>query len=272
MSDAQRGVDYSAIHRIDSPANRLVREEIWPPGHDLGQQSFATLDYFDHLIRRLGLAEGVRVLDIGSGTGGPAIYLASHSGCHLTGVEINEVGVEVARTLAATSDLGDRIEFVQGDGMAMPFADESFDVVTSMNVMNVFADKVALLREVRRMLRPGGTLAFLSGTFEFGPDDGAARRMIEEGYAIPQYLDSLAGYKSKLLEAGFVIDEVTEYLSDFEGKVAQWLAAWQKHRDAIAAEQGAESTDHHIEYFKVYLALIRAGKAANHLIIAHRPE
>ena len=272
MSSAGIGVDYSEIHRIDSPANRLLRKDVWPPGNDLGQQSFATLRYFDEMVDRLGMAPGVRVLDIGSGSGGPAVYMASRSGCHMTGVEVNEVGVEVAQRIAATSDLGDRIAFVQADGMAMPFGDASFDIAISMNVMNVFPDKVAMFREVRRVLRPGGTWAFLSGTFDFGPGDDGARRMIEEGYAIRQYLDGLAGYKRMLSEAGFVVDEAIEYISDFRNQMERWLAAWITHRDAIAEEQGAERTDHHIEYFKVYLALIEAGRASNHLIISTRPE
>lgn len=266
------GVDYSEIHRIDSPANRRLREDVWPPGHDLGQQSFATLPYFDEMVLRLGMGPGVRVLDVGSGSGGPSVYMATRSGCHMTGLEVNEVGVEVATRLAATSDLGDRIEFVQADGMSMPFDDASFGIVISMNVLNVFADKVAMFREVRRVLRPGGTWAFLSGTFDFGPGDDDARRMIEEGYAIRQHLDTLAGYKRMLAEAGFVVDVAIEYISDFRTQMERWLTAWTRHRDAIAEEQGAERTDHHIEYFKVYLGLIEAGKASNHLIISTRPE
>ncbi|MFP5450517.1 MAG: class I SAM-dependent methyltransferase, partial [Thermoleophilia bacterium] len=162
--------------------------------------------------------------------------------------------------------------FVEADGMDMPFPDASFDIVISMNVMNVFEDKVGLFREVRRVLRPGGTWAFLSGTFEFGEGDEDARERIARGYAIPQYTDSLAGYKAKLREAGFVVDEVTEFISDFRNTMQRWLDGWTTHRDAIAAEQGAEQTDHHIVYFQDYLAMIDAGKASNHFIIASRPD
>ena len=140
MGHETAGVDYSRIHRIDSPANRRLRRDIWPEGHDLGQQSFATLPYFDHLVTRLGMGPDTRVLDLGSGSGGPAIYMASTSGCRMTGLEVNEVGVEVARGLQADAALGDRVEFVLGDGMHMPFDDETFDIAISMNVLNVFED------------------------------------------------------------------------------------------------------------------------------------
>ena len=272
MTHSGIGVDYSEIHRIDSPANRRLRQDVWLPGDDLGQQSFATVRYFDHMVARLGMTEGTRVLDVGSGTGGPAIYMASKSGCLMTGVEVNDVGIEVSRRLAANSGIGDRVSFVQADGMAMPFEDESFDVAISMNVMNVFEDKVGLFREVRRLLRPGGTWAFLSGTFDFDEGDDDIRARMARGYAIPQYTDTLASYKAKLAEAGFVIDEVVEYISDFRVQMDRWRRGWIANRDAIAEEQGAEQTDHHIDYFTCYLEMIDAGKASNHLIISTRPD
>lgn len=272
MGSGTTGIDYSAIHRIDSPANRLIRADVWEPGNDLGQQSFATVRYFDDLSARLGLDASTRVLDVGSGAGGPSIHIAATTGCRMTGVEVNAVGVEVANRLLADAGLGDRVAFVQADGMAMPFEDGSFDAAISMNVMNVFEDKVALFREVRRLLRPGGRWAFLSGTFEFDEGDDDMRRLYERGYAIRQYADSLASYKAKLIEAGFVIDEVVEYISDFRVQIDRWRNAWIRHRDAIAEEQGAEQTDDHIEYFTGYLAMIDAGKASNHLVISTRPE
>lgn len=271
MGSSETGVDYSEIHRIDSPANRALRADVWDPGDDLGQQSFATVRYFDDMVRRLGMDAGSRVLDVGSGTGGPAIHMARVSGCEMTGVEVNDVGIEVAHRLVRGAGMEDRVRFVKADGMAMPFPDDSFDIAISMNVMNVFADKVAMFREVRRLLRPGGTWAFLSGTFAFTDADADIRRRMARGYAIPQYTDTLDGYKAKLREAGFVVDEVVEYISDFRRQMVRWRDGWIAHRDALAAEQGAEQTDHHIDYFTCYLQMIDEGKASNHLVISTRP-
>lgn len=270
--DTQRiGVDYSELHRLDSPANRLIRESIWAREDDIGQQSFATLRYFDEIIHRLDLRDGDRVLDVGSGTGGPAIYIAGKSGCSMVGVEVNEVGVEVSASLVADSTVGDRVEFLLGDAMALPFDDASFDKAISLNVMNVFEDKVGLFREVLRVLKPGGRWAFLSGAFDLGPDDAEVRARLARGYLIPQFYDSIAGYKAKLREAGFVVDEVLEYVSDFRLQVSRWGGAYSTHREEIAKEQGEENTAYHIDYFAAYLEMIDAGKASNALIVSHRP-
>lgn len=265
------GIDYSALHRIDSPANQQLRRDLWEPGDDLGQHSFLTPRYFERIAERLGIGPNTRVLDLGSGTGGPAIHIASHTGCRMTGLEVNPVGVQTARRLLGDTDLGDRVAFLEGDGMHMPFPNAGFDVVLSLNVMNVFQDKIGLFEEVRRVLRPGGIWAFVSGTFNFAKGDDELRERLARGYAIPQYTDTLASYKAKLLAAGFVLTEVVEYISDFRATMARWLDAWTRHRDAIAAEQGAEQTDYHIIYFTTYLDMIDAGKASNHLIISSRP-
>ena len=153
MNKERIGVDYSELHRLDSPANRLIRESIWGTEDDIGQQSFITPRYLDQLVPRLGIGKAAHVLDVGSGAGGPAIYIADRTGCRVSGIEINEVGVDVSRNLAKNSGLEQQTEFHLGDAMEMPFAGETFDLAISLNVMNVFEDKTGLFREVLRVLK-----------------------------------------------------------------------------------------------------------------------
>jgi cyclopropane fatty-acyl-phospholipid synthase-like methyltransferase len=270
MSEKKIGVDYSILHQIDSPANRLIRESIWGKENDIGQQSFISPSYLDELIHRLDINEKSYVLDVGSGVGGPGIYIASKTGCRIAGIDVSDVGVEMSTKIAAKSGLADKTEFHLGDAMDMPFKDGTFDIGISLNVMNVFKDKTGLFREVLRVLKPGGVWAFLSGTFDM-PDDPEVKRKMSRGYLIPQYYDSLPKYRQMLKEAGFEIEEITEYVSDFRVQNKRWGDAYKKHYDEIVKEQGKENTDYHIEYFDTYLSLIDQGKAANHLIISKKP-
>ncbi len=270
MNEKDIGVDYSILHQLDSPANRLIRESIWGKENDIGQQSFITPRYLDEMIRRLGIGKDSYVLDVGSGAGGPAVYIASKTGCRISGIDISDVGVEMSEKLAKRSGLGEKTVFHLGNAMNMPFEDGTFDIAISLNVMNVFEDKVGLFREVLRVLKPGGIWAFLSGTFDM-PDDPDIKRKMARGYLIPQYYDSLPSYRDMLKKAGFDIEEITEYVSDFRVQNKRWGDAYKKHYDEIVKEQGKENTDYHIEYFDTYLRLIDEGKAANHLIISRKP-
>jgi ubiquinone/menaquinone biosynthesis C-methylase UbiE len=101
---------------------------------------------------------GDHVLDIGSGIGGPARYIARRFGCRVTGIDLTAEFCDVARHLTRVLHLGDRVTFEVGNALAMPFGDASFDGAYSMNVSMNIADKAALYREIHRVLKPGGWL------------------------------------------------------------------------------------------------------------------
>ena len=99
-----------------------------------------------------------RILDIGSGIGGPARYVANRFRCHVTGIDLTPEFCEVARHLTALLKLEDRVTFAVGDALAMPFAAASFDGAYTMNTSMNIADKAAMYREIDRVLKPGGWL------------------------------------------------------------------------------------------------------------------
>lgn len=98
------------------------------------------------------------LLDVGSGIGGPARYLANRFGCRVTGIDLTSEFGDVARHLTRLLGLERRVTFETGDALAMPFADASFDGAYSMNVSMNIADKAGFYREIHRVLKPGGWL------------------------------------------------------------------------------------------------------------------
>jgi len=112
-----------------------------------------------NLARLVNVHEGVEILDVGSGVGGPARTLAGEFAARVTGLDITEEFCRVARELTERVGLSDNITFHQGSAMEMPFEDERFDIVwTQFAAMNI-NDRHALYREMFRVLRPGGLLA-----------------------------------------------------------------------------------------------------------------
>ena len=143
------------------------------------------------------------VLDVGSGIGGPARYVASRFGCRVTGIDLTTEFCEVARHLTRLLGLDSRVAFEAGDALAMPFPDGCFDGAYSMNVSMNIADKGALYREIHRVLKPNAWL-LLS---EIAKGEGG-----DLDYPTPwarsagtSFLSTPAATRSGLVEAGFEV-------------------------------------------------------------------
>lgn len=113
------------------------------------------MDEFRRLAARIAdkVAAGSRVLEIAPGPGFLAVELAKR-GLAVTGLDISRTFVELARRNAEAA--GVEIAFEQGNASAMPFADHSFDFLVCRAAFKNFADPVGALREMQRVLKPGG--------------------------------------------------------------------------------------------------------------------
>ena len=110
-------------------------------------------------LRRL--AAGERVVDVGSGAGFDSFIAATQVGASGRVVGVDMTPEMLAKSRATATDLGfDHVEFREGLAEAIPVDDGWADVVISNGVINLCADKQAVFAEIRRVLRPGGTLQF----------------------------------------------------------------------------------------------------------------
>src|SRR5581483_364402 len=105
------------------------------------------------LARLVGITADLSVLDVGSGLGGPARFLAATYGCHVTGVDLSESFVEAARYLTARTGQSDLVSFQAADALHLPFGDGAFDAVLLQHVAMNIADRDSLYREIHRVLK-----------------------------------------------------------------------------------------------------------------------
>ncbi len=113
----------------------------------------------EHFFGHFEVRATDRVLDVGSGIGGTTRLIADRFGAAVTGVDLTPEFVETARELTEMVGLGHRAEFHVGSALDMPVPDSAFDLAVMMHVGMNIADKPALMAEVARSLKPGGTFA-----------------------------------------------------------------------------------------------------------------
>lgn len=157
-----------------------VREALRESGLDpdkLNQSDLARLDHFhiggaaatDALAQLAGIRHTDRVLDLGSGIGGPSRHLASTIGCRVTGLDLTDEYCHVATMLARSTGFSHLVDYQQGDALLTPFEDSTFDAVWTQHASMNIEDKRGLYREISRLLKPSGRLAvhdIVAGTGE----------------------------------------------------------------------------------------------------------
>ncbi|NUS18223.1 MAG: methyltransferase domain-containing protein [Mesorhizobium sp.] len=138
-----------------------------PEEERLKSEQLATLDQFHtrglaataELANLAVISADMSVLDVGSGVGGPARFLAATFGCEVTGVDLSEPFVEAARYLARRTGQDGKVSFETGSALALPFEDGRFDAALLQHVAMNIADRPLLYREIRRVLKQGGKFA-----------------------------------------------------------------------------------------------------------------
>jgi ubiquinone/menaquinone biosynthesis C-methylase UbiE len=145
----------TALKAAGKDIDHLTPDDLAPVDEFHGGQRPATV----RLAELVGFAGTERVLDVGSGLGGPSRYLAWHHGCHVSGIDLTAEFVRVAEMLTRLTRLVGRVDYRQGNALELPFEGESFDVVWSQNASMNIADRAGLYGEMRRVLKPGGKLA-----------------------------------------------------------------------------------------------------------------
>jgi SAM-dependent methyltransferase len=144
----------AALQAAGKDIDRLTPDDLAAVDEFHGGQRPATV----RLAELVGFTGMERVLDVGSGLGGPSRFLAWRYGCRVSGIDLTAEFVRIAEMLTQLTGLEDRVDYRRGDALDLPFDDRSFDVVWSQNAMNI-ADRDRLYREMRRVLKPGGRLA-----------------------------------------------------------------------------------------------------------------
>lgn len=133
---------------------------------DLKPQDIKSMDEFHirgreatiELARAAGLDENMRVLDIGSGIGGPSRSIALEFGCRVTGIDLTDEYCQAATMLAELTGLSHLVGYRHANALDLPFSRDDFDVVWTQHAAMNIQDKATFYQEISRVLKPQGTL------------------------------------------------------------------------------------------------------------------
>jgi cyclopropane fatty-acyl-phospholipid synthase-like methyltransferase len=216
-----------------------IRRETY--GEDIGQNSWITTDEYDTFYSWLNLSGGDHVLEVASGSGGPALYLARKFKCHITGLDINEEGIKTANQQAADAKIQNAKFQLADVDQRLPFDDETFDAVICVDSMNHFRDRLSYLKEWRRVLKSGKWALFTDPVVITGPvsnEELAARSNIGFFLFVP-----LEVTKNLIQEAGFNLVRCEDVTKNIELTSGRWHASRQGHRADLIEIEGEERFD-----------------------------
>jgi SAM-dependent methyltransferase len=238
-------------------------------GQDVGQNSWLTIDELERFAALLHLTPASRLLDVGCGSGGPALHLVRTTGCEVTGIDLYEEAATTANRSAAEAGHGARARFLQSDASRpLPFEDEAFDAIICIDAINHLRDRPAVLAEWARMLGPGGRLLFtdpLTVTGRLGSDEIAIRTSIGYGLFVPP------GENERLLrQAGLGVLAVDDTTGSKAEVAARRHAARAERAPALRAIEGDEAFEGRQRFFEVAALLARERRLSRLVFVAAR--
>jgi uncharacterized protein (TIGR02246 family) len=224
-----------AYSNFENAVEAAVRREAY--GEDIGQTSWTTAAEWLRLAGSLAVGRESEVLEVGSGSGGPAVHLATTLGCRVTGVDINEHGVKNATALAAARGLADRVRFQTVEaGTPLPFSDARFDAVICNDAICHLGDRLSALRDWHRLLRPRGRMLFTDALVVTGP---LSLEEIKARSASGPYLFVPSGANERLIRgAGFELLGVEDVTPGAMEIAARRREARARHREELIPLEG----------------------------------
>jgi cyclopropane fatty-acyl-phospholipid synthase-like methyltransferase len=240
-------------------------------GEDIGQNSWLTADEHRQFCEWLSLDASHHVLEIASGSGGPALFMARTTGCRVTGVDIHEAGVAAGEAAAADAGLADRVRFIHHDAQEpLPWPDESFDCVVCIDSINHFFARSAVFAEWHRVLRADGRMLFTDPVTV----TGLVRRdeMQARSAGMGEFVFASADVDRRLVaEAGFELDRVDDLSDGIARVAATWRDARERHRLDLQKLEGADAFHRLQQTLDVASSLAREKRVSRIAYLARRP-
>lgn len=250
MRQDERGPFRDALER--------ARAAAYGPGEYVGQESFMRAGEIRRIARRARIGPDVSVLDVCCGVAGPGRLIAAEAGCRYLGVDASASALAIARRLSG----GLPCRFTRAHVPPLPYG--RFEVVLLLETMLAFPDKNALLREVARVLAPGGRFAC---TIEAGrPLSRDERARMPDADTV--WPVELAEFTAALAAVGLTVSWRAERTAAHRATATALLRSFRADAPRIAARIGAPALDDLLAAHELWRDWLGSGRIRKFALVA----
>ncbi|HEX8148352.1 MAG TPA: methyltransferase domain-containing protein [Pyrinomonadaceae bacterium] len=241
-------LEYMYSKHIVSPANLIASlqkdgkfvsdglaiEDILP----YDQDHFGGLKATETCLELLNFVEPCRVLDIGSGLGGPARYISYKTGCSVTGVEIQSDRYSLSKLLTKSIGLEKKVSFIQGDFVSVDFQQTFSHVISFLAILHII-DKELALEKLANTLQSNGKI-YLEDYYRKAPSSVECDQALLETISCPSLFD-LDHYLAVLHDKKIQVEHVIDMTEAWKRLVVERVENYNQNHSAMSSEFGEEA-------------------------------
>ena len=260
----------SAQQIFDAVAARgIAKEDITEEVLQLHDQDhYGGTQAVDRLMSQASFISSDHLLDVCSGLGGPARYISWKSGCRVTGLDLTTSRVVGAIELTQAAGMAERVDFVQGNALEMPFDNHSFTCVIGQEAFAHIPNKKQLISECARVLKPGGRMVFSDiMSHQILSKDNADR--LFEGMRFSE-IATLQDYTSWLASVGLTLVQTTDLSSEWTRILIDRHAMYRSLETQTVTRLGREHFDRYDRAYEHFVGLYKAVVMSGALVHAFK--